>query len=314
MAKGASTRKVLQLPRWVGIALLAALAALTVVAVVLAVTQAREPNPNAGTAPMAAMPTVEKTAEPEPAPAEPVEAPEAPTMQRLLSVHATGGHLLRATVGACPTPEAGLERSDDNGATWQPSPLANAGGVTRLLQLNLGETDVDRFVAVNADCAPVAARSFTGGVDWEPADAEGQWFIDPADATLVHGSAAAAHAPCTVVGLSSVGDRAIALCLDSSVIVSGDGGASWSAPVAVPSAVAVGATPSQFVVASAAEAECAGVRTRTFDGAALGAPGGCVDVADAGGGNTAVAGSDAEFYLWAGGAFLRSSDAGGSWS
>ena len=77
---------------------------------------------------------------------------------------------------------------------------------------------------------------------------------------------------------------------------------------------AVGATPSQFVVASAAEPECAGVRTRTFDGAALGAPGGCVDVADAGGGNTAVAGSDTELYLWAGTAFLRSADAGGSWS
>jgi len=62
-----------------------------------------------------------------------------------------------------------------------------------------------------------------------------------------------------------------------------------------------------------AEADCAGVRTRVFDGVSLGEPGICLDITNAGGGNMALAGDDQVLYLWAGDAFLRSADLGRSW-
>ena len=307
------------LPRWVSLGLLGVLAVVTLIVTVLAMGQLRTDNPNAGRVPQASVktaPASEPTPEPEPVP-EPVQSP---TMQRLLAVSAQEAHLLRSQVGACPDPVAVLEYSEDGGESWRAGSLVNAGA-TRLLQLNGDSPDTDRFVAQDAACAVLHARSFVSGADWEPEEAGDAWYLDPGDvtaaATVVHTPSGVQTLPCQAVGLASQASRAAVLCLDSAVTVSADAGASWSAPVAVPYGSAVGVTPSIFLVASfgeaAGSAECAGVRVRGFDGASLGEAGACVDAADAAGGNLALAGDDSVIYLWAGSVFLRSNDLGKSW-
>ncbi|MFC5338954.1 hypothetical protein [Leucobacter denitrificans] len=306
------------LPRWAGYALLAVLAVGTIIAVVLAMMHLRVDNPNAGTIPDG---SVIVTPEPTPEVEEPteVEEPEpepepdfvAPAMQRLLAASASEGHLLRASVGSCDAAGV-LEVSTDSGANWQQGSLAGVG-FTQLLQLGAAEPTIDRLVGMNAECQPATAWSFIGGIDWGLEEGAPAWYIDPSNASSVMTPAGAQTVACAAVGLASAAERAIVLCPDATVSVTYDSGASWSAPVAVPNASAVGVTPQSFVVASVGEAECSGVRTRTFDGAAASSPGGCADVGGAGGGNLAVSGDSSSLYLWAGDAFLRSGDLGGSW-
>lgn len=299
------------MPRWVSLGLLGVLAIVTVIVTLLAMGQLRPENPNAGTVPQASVkptPQSEPTPEPEPAP-EPVQSP---VMQRLLAVSAQEGHLLRAQVGACPDPAGVLEYSEDGGVSWRAGSLVNAGA-TRLLQLNGDNPDTDRFVAQDAACAVLHARSFVSGADWEPEEAGDAWYLDPGDNTVAHTPNGSQTLPCQAVGLASQASRAAVLCLDSAVTVSADGGASWSAPVTVPNGAAVGVTPASFLAASVGEPECAGVRTRVFDGAALGEAGACLDVMGVSDGHLALAGDTTVIYLWGGDVFVRSADWGRSW-
>ncbi len=269
---------------------------------------------DAGTVPTQPSPSVTPTPEltPEPEP-EPVAAPNSPVMQRLLAA-AAGGQVLRAMVGACPAPAGGLEVSFDAGATWQAAATETVAA-TRLLQLDTSDPAITRMVSLNAEtCAPQAARSFVGGTSWQAADLiESPWYIDPADAGVVHTPAGAQAIECPAVGLASSGSRAAVLCENSSVRITADGGASWSAPAAVPYAAAVGVTPTEFVVASAGEPECAGARTRLVGFDFVADPGACVAAEGATEGNTAVTGAEGQMYIWTGNTFARSFDAGATW-
>ena len=307
------------MPKWLGITVLSVLAIITVAVVMLATLHMRAEIPNAGSLPegsepAAVEPTPEPEPEPEPTPEPPVEEPVvAPVSQRLLAVTADEAHLLRAYIGACPEPVGIIESSFDNGASWQQGSTA-AIGATKILQFETITPSMDRLVALGSDCEVVHARSFIGGVDWASNDAVGAWYVDQTDAAAIMTPSGPQTLPCEAVGLASADARAIVLCKDSTLTVSTDLGATWVQPVAVPHGAAVGTTPAGFIVASVAEPECAGVRTRTFDGAALGEPGVCVERDDAGDGKIAVTGSASASYLWAGDAFLRSSDQGQTWS
>lgn len=303
-------------PKWVATLVITALSLIAIVAVVLAMAHLNANNPNAGQLPSGSqdLETPEPTPEPAPVP-EPSPEPEfeSPTMARLLAASATPGHLLRAQVGSCTAGGGAVEVSTDSGATWTNGSLAKTE-IAQVLQLNGVEPAVDRLVGLDADCEPVTAWSFIGGVDWGVEDAAATWYLDPTDARMVQTPSGAQPLACDAVGLSSLGDRALVLCEDSTVMSSADAGATWSAPVAAPNGVAVGIAPATFVVVSVGESECAGVRTRMFDGNALGEAGACVDVSGAAGGNLAIAGDDTALYLWAGDSFLRSNDLGASWS
>ncbi len=169
------------------------------------------------------------------------------------------------------------------------------------------------MTSLNGDCAPGVSRSFVGGTSWEPDPGVNGWFIDPSNPLVMHAPSGVVELPCGAVGLSAESARGVVLCSDSTVLVSEDDGVSWSAPMAVPNAAAVGTTAEGYVVASIGEVECAGVRTWLLSGGALGEPGACLEVGDAGGGQIAVAGGSTGWYLWAGNAFLRSLDQGLSW-
>lgn len=296
---------------------LALLAIATLLLAAAAMLQGRDTEPSeprytpTATAPSEDAPA-EPEAEPTPEPPAPVEF-VSPAMQRLLAVGTDGEHVLRAMVGQCPSPEGWLEVSFDAGLSWE-SGRAEVVEATALLQLDLSDPAVTRFVSLDTECAPQAARSFVGGTSWQAADlVEAPWRLDPASSSTVHTPLGERALPCDAVALSSSGGRAVALCANSSVTMSEDSGDTWAAPVAAPSAVSVGVTTDAFVVASGGEPDCAGVRTRTLAGSELSAPGACVGGADGRDGQIAVTGGPAAWFLWAGDAFLASSDGGATW-
>lgn len=171
-----------------------------------------------------------------------------------------------------------------------------------------------RFVSLNTECQPQLSRSFVGGIDWGPdEEISFAWYLDQSDASVVHTPSGAQTLPCSGVGLSSTGESAIALCSDASITLSQDAGVSWTAPIAVPNAGAVGTTDGGFVVASADEPECAGVRVRDVSAGTVGEPGQCLSAQGAGSGNTAVSGRAGELFLWAADRFVRSVDGGATW-
>lgn len=305
-----------RLPSWVSIGLLAVLTVATVVVVVLATMHMRSPVPNAGSVPEASVEVEQPTPEPAPEP-EPQPAPEepiavSPVSQRLLAVAADDTHILRATIGSCTDPAGVLETSFDGGATWQPGSTA-AIGATKLLQIDTTNSGMDQLVALDAECELVLARSFIGGVDWAQIDEGASWFIDQSNASALSTPNGTQVLPCEAAGLASAGARAIVLCQDSTITVSEDTGLTWSAPIAVPQGAAVGVTPTSYLVASVAEPECAGIRSRTFDGSALSEAGACIDRSDAGDGNIAITGGANGSFIWVGDAVLRSGDLGQTW-
>ncbi|MFT4231195.1 MAG: hypothetical protein QM606_00245 [Leucobacter sp.] len=224
-----------------------------------------------------------------------------------------GGSLIRAVVGSCPEPAGTVTTSSDGGATWEPSPIESFG-VTRVLGLSADEGGLTHMVALNADCAPQAVRSFVSGASWQAADDDlaSSWYLDPSSPSTAHSPSGDIELPCAALSLSAAGESAVVLCPDRTVSVTGDQGLNWSDAVAVPGAAAVGLSDGGAVIASANETECAGVRTRTLTGGVLSEPGACAETAVADG-EVAVAASGDDLYLWAGEAFVHSADAGATW-
>lgn len=292
---------------------LALLAAVAMVLTFLAVTNSGGAESNTQLiAP--SPPKVEEVPEPaeEPEP-EPEPVASAVAVQRLLAVGETPGHILRASVGECAEPIGVIEVSFNGGADWAQATTADVSS-TKILQLDASQANVARFVSLDGNCQPQLSRSFVGGVDWEPDDALAfAWYLDSADSAIVHTPNGAQALPCSGVGLSSVEEKAIALCSDASVTVSSDSGATWSAPFAAPNAAAVGATDAGFVVASVDGPDCSGVRVRSVTGDAVGEPGECLVAESAGSGNTAISGRNGELFLWSANQFVRSVDGGVTW-
>lgn len=239
------------------------------------------------------------------------EPPAAPP-QRLIAI-TEDGTVVRASVGACPEPAGIVEASFDGGAEWQPSGVEQFGTI-RVLGLSASTASTVRLLATNVECQPQALRSFVGGTSWQPADDElaTSWYLDLANPTLAHTPIGESELSCSAVSLVGAGERGVALCEDHSLLLSEDQGANWSSPVAVPGSAAVGASEAGFIVASVAEPDCAGVRTRTLREGIVGDPGACVEAVGSDGAiSVALRGETA--YLWAGDTWLRSEDAGANW-
>lgn len=245
----------------------------------------------------------------------PAEAlpPAAVAPQRVLAVGAEPGHLLRSTAGACGADPSAMQVSFDQGESWDDASLNDLPGAI-VRQVDASDGAIARLAYLDEACALQFARSYVGGTDWEPDTAAGAslWYIGHDPSAEVQAPAGAAALPCTAVAISGAGSRGIALCDDASVTVSENSGETWTAPLPVPGAAAVGLTSDAFVVASAGEAECTGVRTRTLAGNTLSEPGACLDAA-AHPGQLAVAADTGFLYLWAGESFARSNDGGQTW-
>lgn len=311
MSKQVSRPKFGQVPRALTITVVAAVAIVALALSAFALSQKPEVE-GAGTVPTSSLPTPPAPT-PNPEPEQPeVPAYVAPAAQRLLAVGADDGHVMRAVMGTCPDPRGSLEVTLDHGASWQPGAVASVDA-RRILQLDASDPEIVRMTSLNGECVAGVSRSFLNGTSWEPDPGVSGWFTDAANPWVVHTPSGVIDLPCEAVGLSAQAGRGVVLCSDSTVLTSEDNGASWTAPIAVPNAAAVGVTAEGYAVASIAEADCPGVRTRLLSGGALGGPGACVGVGDAGGGQAAVAGGASGWYLWAGSSFLRSLDQGLNW-
>lgn len=298
------------MPFAVKIAILAIVAAAVVLLSMYALGQQKQEVEGAGTVPTLPDTTPRKT--PEPASEAQAPAYAVPSVQRILAVGAEDGHVLRATIGACPEPAGSVEVSRDYGTNWSAANLA-AVDARSILQLDASDAAIVRMTSLNGSCEPSVSRSFVGGTSWEPDQNVSGWFIDPSNPAVVRTPTGAFELPCKAAGLSAQSMRGVVLCGDSTVLVSEDEGVTWSPPLSVPNGAAVGITAEGYAVVSTGEAECAGIRTRLISGGALSEPGACLEIADAGAGQTAIAGGSSGWYLWVGESFFRSSDTGAVW-
>jgi hypothetical protein len=255
----------------------------------------------------------------------------------------------RAVTGTCPDPLAEPEVSTDAGATWTTSGANGPTEVTALQSIGPTNGSVAELLGfAQADCSAQVVRTFVGGDNYSSADDEldTAWYVDPADRAELHGPDGMQPAPCdAVVALApgssgSSADTAAVLCADARIFTTADAAASWSAPLTVPGALALTATPGGYLALAAGAAAA----TRpTATPAATAAPATClglgvidlgIDSADPAGaptatvtgcyvtaetaaalaGNIAVSASaDDTLWLWIGDLTLRSTDAGRTW-
>lgn len=242
----------------------------------------------------------------------PTESASVPIPQRLLAAGEEAGNLIRASRGGCGELPGTLETTFDSGESWTLATFGSSS-VTELRQVDISNSAVLNLVALDDACNPLTMRSFGGGIEWSPSEDAAPPFLSQVPGVIVETTAGQVNLPCTAVSLSAYGPRAIALCDDASVTLSQDSGASWSETTAVSNAVAVGTTPTDFVVASHNTEDCTGIQVRLVSTDMVGEPGGCLIGANAVDGSIAVSGNSTSVFLWAGDQFAISPDSGISW-
>ncbi len=246
----------------------------------------------------------------------------------------------RAVTGICPDPLATPEVSTDAGATWTTTDANGPTDVTALQSIEATNGSVAQFVGFAAtDCSAQVVRTFVGGDDYASADVEldSVWYVDPADRSELHGPDGVQPAPCDAIVALAPGSSELAaavLCADTHVFATTDAAVSWSAPLTVPGALALTATPDGYLAVAAGAtggqptadpAVCLGVSVINLSldsagdaaGALAATTTGCYVTAEAPAalaGNVAIASADGALWLWIGDATVRSTDTGRTWA
>ncbi|KAA9132903.1 hypothetical protein [Microbacterium caowuchunii] len=177
--------------------LVAVLAVVVIVLVVLAFQRTRGGAPvEQSPRPIPSFsPTPDVTPSPTATPAAlPIAAPGAE--ERFLSVGS--GALWRATAGACGETAPLLERSTDDGRTWN-DVTPRYLGIGQILSLNaFAGTEAQLVALMGADCEVQGLRTFTQGRFWEPNDdvLAGATYVLPDGAEVVTPSGSV-ETPCT---------------------------------------------------------------------------------------------------------------------
>lgn len=286
-------------------------------------------------------PTASPTSTPSPAASATATVSPVPATRILSAVSSTVAW--RAITGTCPDPLAEPEVSTDAGATWRTTDANTPTEVTALQSIDPSNGSVAQMLGfAQADCSAQVVRTFVGGDNYASADDEldTAWYVDPADRTEVHGPDGVQIAPCDAVVALAPGasaDAAAVLCADARIFTTADAAASWSAPLTVPGALTLTATPGGYLALAAGPAPV------TTQPTAAPAPATCpglgvidvsVDPADPAGAPTAIAtgcyvtdeapaalagniavsvADDDTLWLWIGDLTLRSTDAGRTW-
>jgi hypothetical protein len=230
----------------------------------------------------------------------------------------------RATTGACPDTAAAPELTTNGGVTWKTTDATGPAKVTALQSIMVSSAKVASMVGLaQAGCAPQFVKTFIAGDNYAsyPKELDSAWYVDPANRARVHSPAGDQSAPCeVVVALASRDPKAAAvLCAKGQFFATTDAAATWSKSVALPGAIALTATGSGYLVASAGRADCTGVQVvaLTDDLALAQTHSGCyplVQPVEANlPGNVAVSAADATIWLWVGDKLVRSSDNGTTW-
>jgi len=210
-------------------------------------TSSATPAPAASSTPA---PTISTTPSPTPT-ASPV--PAAPgSDERFLTVGAEA--MWRGTAGSCGGAAPLVERSSDDGATWQ-IVTPTTKGISRLLSLtSFGGRNATAVADLGGDCAPTTLRTYTDGEFWEtyPDIFASDTYIGPS-AVVVDGKSVAP--PCAAPwGLRSASGTTALVCDDTAYRLDGD---TWTAIENGARAVAVTATE---IYIARTDAACTGIR------------------------------------------------------
>ncbi|WP_395640504.1 hypothetical protein [Pseudolysinimonas sp.] len=167
----------------------------------------------------------------------------------------------RSTSVGCGAGAVTVERTVDAGATWTATALPDAAGVLALVPG--ADAQTLRVVLASADCTAVSRTSFSSGSFWRadevaPAAAV---YLDPADAGRVHMPGGRwVRTPCGDVASAAAVDssHAAVLCVDGTMRLTSDSGATWVGPEGIEQPRALAASDDGYWVASAA-ADCDGI-------------------------------------------------------
>ncbi|QYF73730.1 hypothetical protein [Cryobacterium sp. PAMC25264] len=192
-------------------------------------------------------------------------------------------------------------------------------------QLNVVTESLVELVGLSAaDCTPQFVRSFVAGADYSdyPSQLASEWYIDPADRSIVHSPAGTQAASCsTVVALAARADEeedsAAVLCDDTQVFTTGDSGTTWASPIQVSGAVNIAVTPMGYIVATVGLPDCKGVQLAVLTTEQQSVQQtGCLAVdlpTEIMQDNVAISEAGGTVWVWAGDSVQRSIDWGRTW-
>jgi hypothetical protein len=242
--------------------------------------------------------------------------PTAAVPQRLLAA-ASADVAWRGAVGSCPGGPSALEYTADGGDNWKAVDPAAATGANTLVRVVPASPFEANVVTLDAECSPQLVGTFVAGDGWEDYSSNlgSFWFVNPADRAAIQSPDGAVAAPCdSVVALATRSTtEALILCANQTLFETTAGGADWSAPVKVPGAVAIDGSADGYVVAVAAQGDCAGTSVVRLINGAPSAPVGCFGGATRPGQLALAAADGGALWLWAGENFARSTDGGTTW-
>ncbi|TFC08841.1 hypothetical protein [Cryobacterium sp. MDB2-33-2] len=239
-----------------------------------------------------------------------------PATRLLVAVDATTAW--RAQTGACPATTAAPQLTTDSGATWDTTNASGPTDVTAPQSLTVtSASTVELLGLAKSGCAPQVVKTFVSGDNYKsyPEKVATSWYVDPTNRARVHAPGADHAAPCdAVVALAPKGDKAAAaLCADGRLFTTTDAAATWSAPVALPGAIAVAPADTGYLVVAAGRPQCAGAQLLTVTDALVATVEGCHTTstpAAALPGTVAVSEAGSTIWLWAGDTVVRSTNAG----
>ncbi len=180
---------------------MAVLAIAAIVLSMLAVVRTQNAADSVATTPrpvpsFAVSPTAQSSGSPSPTAATPATTVVPGAAERFLSVGE--GAMWRATAGECGGAEPLLERSTDDGATWQ-DVTPRYRGIGQILSLDaFGGTEAEMVALMGDGCELQALRTFTQGRFWEPYPdvLAASTYVDPARPGTVVVAGSATDAPC----------------------------------------------------------------------------------------------------------------------